>query len=57
MTVALVVLPVGTHSTVGAIPPPVPDPLHWLTVTPDVAVPVGTLLVTVTSHVTLLPPP
>ena len=57
VTVALVVLPVGTQSTVGAIPPPVPDPLHWLTVTPEVAVPVGTLLVIVTSQVTLLPPP
>ena len=57
VTVAFVVLPVGAQTTVGAVPPPVPDPLHWLTVTPDVAVPVGMLLVTVTSHVTLLPPP
>lgn len=57
VTVALVVLPVGTHTTVGAVPPPVPDPLHWSTVTPEVAVPVGMLLVTLTSQVTLLPPP
>jgi hypothetical protein len=57
VTVAFVVLPVGAHTTVGAVPPPVPDPLHWLTVTPDVAVAAGMLSVTVTSQVTLLPPP
>ena len=26
--VALVVLPSGTHTVVGAVPPPVPEPLH-----------------------------
>jgi hypothetical protein len=31
--------------------------MHWSTVTPDVGVPTGTLLVTVTSQITLLPPP
>jgi hypothetical protein len=31
--------------------------MHWLTVTPDVAAPVGMVLTTETSHVTLLPPP
>ncbi|HWG72631.1 MAG TPA: hypothetical protein VG184_01105 [Acidimicrobiales bacterium] len=57
MTVALVVLPTGLHCTVGAVPPPWPEPLHWLTVTPVVAVPTGTVLLTVTLQVTLLPPP
>lgn len=57
VTVALVVLPVGRHATVGAVPPPVPDPRHWLTVTPAVVVPAGTTSLTVTLHVTLLPPP
>ena len=31
--------------------------MHWLTVTPVVGVPTGTLLITVTLQVTLLPPP
>jgi hypothetical protein len=39
------------------LPPPVPDPMHWSTVTPEVDVPTGTLLVTVTLQYTLLPPP
>jgi hypothetical protein len=55
VTVALVVLPPGAHPWV--LPPPVADPMHWLTVTPAVDVPTGTLLVTVTLQYTLLPPP
>jgi hypothetical protein len=55
VTVALVVLPLGSHASV--LPPPVPDPMHWLTVTAEVDVPTGTLLVTVTLQYTLLPPP
>ena len=54
---AFVVLPIGVHATVGWVPPPSPDSLHWLTVTPEVAVPAGMVLVTVTLQVTLLPPP
>jgi len=54
VTVALDVLPSGTHDMV--LPPPVPDPMHWSTVTPEVDVPTGTLLVTVTLQYTLLPP-
>ncbi len=55
VTVALVVLPVGLHTSVS--PPPVADPMHWSTVTSEVDVPTGTSLVTVTSQYTLLPPP
>lgn len=39
------------------LPPPVADPMHWFTVMPDVAVPSGTLFVTMTLQYTLLPPP
>ncbi|MHB1582197.1 MAG: hypothetical protein ACYCU7_03295 [Acidimicrobiales bacterium] len=54
VTVALVVLAVGVQSVVPPLPP---DPWHWSTVTPDVAVPARTVLSTVTLHVTSLPPP
>jgi hypothetical protein len=58
VTVALVVLATGSHTTVGWVPPPAPDPLlHSLTVAPDVGVPLATSLVKVTLQVTLLPPP
>jgi hypothetical protein len=57
VTVAFVVLATGAHTVVGSVPPPVPEPLHWLTVAPEVGVPLGTSLVNVTLHVTLLPPP
>ncbi len=39
------------------LPPPLAEPMHWLTVTSEVDVPTGTSLVTVTSQYTLLPPP
>jgi hypothetical protein len=55
VTVALVVSPFGTHDTV--LPPPVPDPMHWLTVTPAAFVPTTILLVILTLQITLLPPP
>src|SRR5580658_8504875 len=47
----------GEHTRVGWVPPPAPDPMHWFTDTPDVAAPVGTVLTTETSQITLLPPP
>jgi hypothetical protein len=58
-TVALVVLATGAHIVVGPVgeTPPWPEPMHWLTVTPEVGVPTGMLLMIVTSQVTLLPPP
>jgi hypothetical protein len=49
VTVALVVLWSGLHNSV---PTPPPDPMHWLTVTPEVSVEAGTLLITVTSQST-----
>jgi hypothetical protein len=48
VTAALVVLPVGLHTSVS--PPPVADPMHWSTVTSEVDVPTGTSFVTVTSQ-------
>jgi len=55
--VALVVLPVGSQSTVGWVPPPAPEPLHWLIVAGLlVALPVM-LLTTLTVQVTVPPPP
>jgi hypothetical protein len=57
VTVAFVVLATGSQMVVGWVPPPVPDPMHWSTVTPDVVAPVGRVLTTETSQVTLLPPP
>jgi hypothetical protein len=53
VTVALVVSPFGTHAMVL----PVADPMHWSTVIFAVEVPTTMLLVTVTSQITLLPPP
>jgi hypothetical protein len=58
-TVAFVVFATGAQfvgGPTGETPPP-PEPLHWFTVTPVVPVPTGTLFVTSTVHVTLLPPP
>ncbi len=55
--VALVVFPIGVQATVGSVPPPVPDALHWLMVAGLlVAVPVM-LLMTFTVQVTAPPPP
>lgn len=54
VTVALVVLPMGVQVVVPPLPP---EPWHWSTVTPEVAVPAGTVLSTVTSQVRSLPPP
>ena len=54
---APVVLATGAQTTVGWVPPPVPDPLHSLTVAPDVDVPLVTSLVKLTLQITLLPPP
>jgi hypothetical protein len=56
VTVALVVLPTGVQFT-APLPPPVAEPMHWLTVTFVVDVAAGTLLVTVTLQCTSLPPP
>ena len=58
MTFALVVLAGnGSQRTVGAVPPPSPDELHWLTVAEvGVAAPVM-LFTTSTVHVTVPPPP
>ena len=57
-TVALVVLPVGSHRVGAPLgdTPPAPEPLHWLTVTSATAVPAGTVLLTVTVQITSLPP-
>jgi hypothetical protein len=56
--VALVVLAgKGSQSVVGAVPPPVPDELHWLTVA-EVGVTSSVMLfVTSTVHSTVPPPP
>ena len=55
--VALVVFPIGVQVTVGGVPPPVPDSLHWLMVAALlVAVPVM-LLMTFTVQMTAPPPP
>ena len=58
MTFAPVVLAGnGSQRTVGSVPPPVPDELHWLTLAEvGVAVPVM-LLMTSTEQVTVPPPP
>src|SRR5271155_6131936 len=60
VTVALVVEAFGVHDSVGplGLTPPWPDDEpHWSTVTPVVPVPTGTLLTTVTLHITLFPAP
>jgi hypothetical protein len=57
VTLALVVLATGAHTTVGWVPPPPPDPTHWSTVTPEVAWPVGMVFTTETLQITLEPPP
>jgi len=44
----------GMHTVVGCVPPPCPEPTHWLIVTE--AVP-GDAPVMITSHVTVAPPP
>jgi len=55
--VALVVVPIGSHTTVGWVPPPWPDSLHWLTVAGVVAAVPVMLLVMRTLQVTAPPPP
>jgi hypothetical protein len=57
VTVAPVVLPMGEHTFVGCVPPPVPAVLHWFTVAGDVdALPLMWLTM-FTLHVTVPPPP
>ncbi len=55
--VAPVVLPIGSHRTVGWIPPPSPDALHWLMVAGAVVVAPVMLLTMLTLQVTVPPPP
>lgn len=53
---APVVLDVGLHAVVGAVPS-APDPMHWLTVAGDVELSPVIVLVTSTVHVRLPPAP
>ncbi|MDQ1356616.1 MAG: hypothetical protein QOG44_989 [Acidimicrobiaceae bacterium] len=55
--VAAVVLPIGLHDTVGCVPPPVPDPLHWLMVAGEAVASPVMLLTMRTLQVTVPPPP